>query len=702
MSSDTLIMAALGRPFSLGMLYDARGEKLIPGFSLFSDEILQQYASSNPQRSSEFQITASDSIEAKSSVMDIEASVGVSLLGGLIEIAGSAKYLNDTKKYQNQSRVALKYKATTTYKQFTAPPGTVKVEHSALTEKGLATHVVTGILYGASAFFVFDSKKLEDENLQEIEGRMEAMIKKIPLISIEGSCSIELTDEEKSLATNLSCKFHGDFVLDSLPTTFEDAVRTYQELPQLLGEDGADAIPVKVWLVPLSKFSSETDLLVREISISRVRNIQNNLEELYQLRRRCNEAIDDKIVRQFPLLHDRISIFQDLFQDYILTLQQTIRKKLPLIRGGIEDERSLEEITASRARSPFSNDNVSMWLDVIQTEISVLKACVGVMEGARIKFVSDLTELDREVLSAHVKHALCFVFTSLGCNDPYLKMWSDFLDSSNPEITQDVAPSSEDLWCFSTRAIIRMKQKAQAFSEFANNLKNSRNVSFLVAAFANEKYQGSSIYYYQEGRLVTEDFTFPRMPSVEDVKDRRDLLWYACDLTFEPNSANYYLTLSNDNRNVESGKRQGYRNHPERFDCLQQVFCRERLTGRHYWEVEWIGYVRAGVSYVATGRKGTSQDSIIGQNWSSWALDHDPGKGYSAKHDNTNDSVTVSSPGFKRLGVYLDWRTGTLSYYMVSSNEVHHIYTFHCKFTEPVYAAFRLGADRDHGQVRLL
>ncbi|XP_044035524.1 neoverrucotoxin subunit alpha-like isoform X2 [Siniperca chuatsi] len=246
MSSDIMVMAGLGRPFTLGMMYDARREKLIPGFSLFGDETLKQYASSNTQRSSEFQIAASDSIESKSSMMDIEASLGVSFLGGLVEVGGSAKYLNDTKKYQNQSRVTLKYKATTTYKQFTAPPGTVNVQQTAITDKGLATHVVTGILYGANAFFVFDSDKLEESNLQDIKGKMEAVIRKIPTISIEGSGSVKLTDEEKSLTRNLSCKFHGDFLLDSLPTTFEDAVKTYQKLPELLGEEGVDAVPMKM------------------------------------------------------------------------------------------------------------------------------------------------------------------------------------------------------------------------------------------------------------------------------------------------------------------------------------------------------------------------------------------------------------------------------------------------------------------------
>ncbi|KAI9529509.1 hypothetical protein NQZ68_011218 [Dissostichus eleginoides] len=50
-------------------------------------------------------------------MLDIEASLEASVLGGLIAVGGSAKYLNDQKKFKNQSRVTFQYKATTNFKQ---------------------------------------------------------------------------------------------------------------------------------------------------------------------------------------------------------------------------------------------------------------------------------------------------------------------------------------------------------------------------------------------------------------------------------------------------------------------------------------------------------------------------------------------------------------------------------------------------------
>ncbi|XP_058871344.1 neoverrucotoxin subunit beta-like [Acipenser ruthenus] len=99
----TIELATLGRPFQLGMLYDCRNDSLIPGMTLWDMDTLKKDVDLRSQHNTEFQIIASDSIEDKSSALNIEASLKASFLGGLVEVKRSAKYLKDTKSSKHLS-----------------------------------------------------------------------------------------------------------------------------------------------------------------------------------------------------------------------------------------------------------------------------------------------------------------------------------------------------------------------------------------------------------------------------------------------------------------------------------------------------------------------------------------------------------------------------------------------------------------------
>ncbi|XP_044035525.1 LOW QUALITY PROTEIN: stonustoxin subunit beta-like [Siniperca chuatsi] len=701
MSSDILVLAALGRPFTLGALYDARQDKLIPGFTLWKDEVLKESTVDCPQPSSAFEIIASDSIEDKSSLLDVEASLKASFLGGLIEVGGSAKYLNDTKKYQNQSRVTLQYKATTNFKQLMTNLGSKHVEYSELFENIQATHVVIGILYGANAFFVFDSDKVDSSNVQEIQGSMEAMIKKIPSVEISGRGAVQLTSEENAITNNFSCKFHGDIFLTSNPTTFQDAVQTYQQLPQMMGKE--NAVPMTVWLVPLTNFYSKAPQLVADSSTPILRKAQRTLEAMRQLEMRCNDSLEDKTVNLFPQIKKKLSNFQTMCNDYMLNLRQTIAKKLLSFRSGEEDERSLLKVFEDNLRSPFNINSLNMWMECEEREINVIRSCMDIIEGAKPKIVSSKNEMIMALLDSKVQHAVCFVFTYVVDYDPYLKGLNEFLNSpkriANPK---KLRPSAKDYWYASDDIPEMMREKAHLFCQLAKDMDN-RTVRFLVAAIENVKQEGAGIHYYRESILIIDEFTRPFMPSVETIQDRRELLWYDCELTLDPDTAHPVLTLSEGNKMAESGKQQSYPDHPERFEVCQQVLCKEGLSGRHYWEVEWSGVVLAGVTYRGIKRKTAMFEVVLGHNERSWSFGYIQ-LAYCHFHNTAKATLDVSSPGFKRLGVYLDWPAGTLSYYMVTSNRVSHLHTFRTKFNEAVYPGFMVGFQEPCliGQVKLL
>eukprot|EP00063_Salmo_salar_P065556 XP_014040391.1 PREDICTED: tripartite motif-containing protein 16-like [Salmo salar] len=169
-------------------------------------------------------------------------------------------------------------------------------------------------------------------------------------------------------------------------------------------------------------------------------------------------------------------------------------------------------------------------------------------------------------------------------------------------------------------------------------------------------------------------------------KTREQLLQYSCQLTLDPNTAHTLLSLSEGNRKVTcTDQVQPYPDHPDRFTNQYQVLCREGLSGRCYWEVEWTGeWVYTAVSYKDISR--TETDNIFGYNNKSWSLQC-YSDGYYFRHNNVE--TKVSGPQSSRVGVYLDHKAGTLSFYSVSDTMtlLHRVQT---TFTQPLYPGFSL------------
>ncbi|XP_062301305.1 E3 ubiquitin/ISG15 ligase TRIM25-like [Scomber scombrus] len=165
-------------------------------------------------------------------------------------------------------------------------------------------------------------------------------------------------------------------------------------------------------------------------------------------------------------------------------------------------------------------------------------------------------------------------------------------------------------------------------------------------------------------------------------KTRAELLQYSRQITLDPNTANYFLVLSDRNRKVTNNyKNKPCPEHPDRFTNVGQVLSKDGLTGRCYWEVERNWRVEVAVAYKSLGRSGKFNTYAFGHNDKSWALRFDTR--YTFIHNNI--STAISGPQSSRTGVYLDHSAGVLSFYSVSDTMtlLHRVQT---TFTEPLYA----------------
>ncbi|MCI4377136.1 hypothetical protein PGIGA_G00200170 [Pangasianodon gigas] len=176
--------------------------------------------------------------------------------------------------------------------------------------------------------------------------------------------------------------------------------------------------------------------------------------------------------------------------------------------------------------------------------------------------------------------------------------------------------------------------------------------------------------------------------SPPEPKSREDFLQYARQLTLDPNTANRHLSLSERNRAATCSESvQSYPDHPDRFEIVYQVLCRESVCGCCYWEVEWSGFggVEITVSYKSISRKGTGKECEFGNNNQSWSLYCSPLR-CSFWHNEKQTKISKRH-STSRIGVYVDYRAGSLSYYSISDTMklLHKVQT---TFTQPLYPGF--------------
>ncbi|XP_059367634.1 tripartite motif-containing protein 16-like [Carassius carassius] len=202
--------------------------------------------------------------------------------------------------------------------------------------------------------------------------------------------------------------------------------------------------------------------------------------------------------------------------------------------------------------------------------------------------------------------------------------------------------------------------------------------------------------YIQQLRGKLEDFCKDELKKTSDrvtftnivPLTRNDFLQYSHQLTLDLNTVSKFLHLSKRNRVITFSKTfLPYPNHPERFDHVCQVLCRESVCGRCYWEIEWSGRdgVHVSISYKSISRKGDSCKSWFGRNDQSWSLYCSPDR-FSFIHNDIQTDLPLN-PISSRIGVYVDHSAGTLSFYSVSDT-MSLIHTVQTTFTQPLYPGF--------------
>ncbi|XP_078138000.1 E3 ubiquitin-protein ligase TRIM21-like [Centroberyx gerrardi] len=161
---------------------------------------------------------------------------------------------------------------------------------------------------------------------------------------------------------------------------------------------------------------------------------------------------------------------------------------------------------------------------------------------------------------------------------------------------------------------------------------------------------------------------------------------YAVDVTLDPDTAQAYLILSDDGKQVNHGDvKKNLPENPERFSYCTCVLGKQSFSsGRFYYEVQVKGKTKwdLGVARGSINRKGQITLNPNNGYWTIWLRN---GNEYKAAAGPPVLLSLKSKP--QKVGVFVDYEEGLVSFYDVDAAAL--IYSFTgCTFTEKLYPYF--------------
>uniref|UniRef100_A0A6T2DI56 Fibronectin type-III domain-containing protein n=1 Tax=Eutreptiella gymnastica TaxID=73025 RepID=A0A6T2DI56_9EUGL len=157
-------------------------------------------------------------------------------------------------------------------------------DNQAKDECKLATHVVTGVTWGADTYSLFETTYKNNVDKRDIELALAAKLElPIPGFGAEGSGAFELNENEAETSTRTTVKIYGDLLInDEIPTDPDGAIAFMKSLPaRTIGDH--QGVPMEIELTPLVWLNSKAGKLMREIA-------NDMFEELVQIYESFDES----------------------------------------------------------------------------------------------------------------------------------------------------------------------------------------------------------------------------------------------------------------------------------------------------------------------------------------------------------------------------------------------------------------------------
>ncbi|CAF1028738.1 unnamed protein product [Adineta ricciae] len=489
-TSPVLAPMTLGRSFQLGMLYDFKTDMPVSDVSLWDDRLITNYVKAWLIPSSGYEIHAEDSLAKRLDLFQLDSDLKMSVLSGLVELTHSSKLIDDRKQGEHHRRFVMKYSVTTQQRELSTNHLSIhNAKYPQVIHERIATHLVTGILYGAEVYFVFNQAADSGESFTINERNLLELLQKLTTYQIFQNGKLYLTDNERKLARTLTCRYYGDLQLVSEPTTFEQVAHLFRRLPQLL-EDRS--IPKQVWLYPLHLLDrssigyrnfphSKNDLVNRSVEL---------FERLYRLEMKINGLKARTPYK--PLLyqiHELLSLYSAAIGKFQIELKKQIKDLWIEFRQDGMNENIYRDFLNKMYIYPLNAKKTNNWIQSISEGVQKLVNFTDLLHNSVNIVVGNA--------SVESPFVLRLIIHVLEKSDPFLNELFQFLHDANDQV---IAPSTKINCWFNQDNFTSIRNKIALFCEFAQANSKNEDIQYIVEArYAEEFHMNKdvSIILYQ-------------------------------------------------------------------------------------------------------------------------------------------------------------------------------------------------------------
>lgn len=281
--------AALGRMASLGSLYDGRTDSFL-SLSLLRTTTPPSAVDSMENHSTDIKFSKEDTYKEKFDRMGVSAELSASFLAGLVSVEGSGRYLTDRRDSNLVMQASMHYNITTINEELNLTTKEVKdcLAFSTL-ETDAATHVVTGISWGAQCVVTAKREVALSEDREEITGALEAELGALRVIGLGGDTELKKAGGEKNAATSFEVTIYGDVLADDgmVPTDFNSAQRFLSNAHRYIAAaNNGKGKPLTYTLLPIQLLSIfrileiKIDIVLHELSVECMEKFVHLFEDL--------------------------------------------------------------------------------------------------------------------------------------------------------------------------------------------------------------------------------------------------------------------------------------------------------------------------------------------------------------------------------------------------------------------------------------